>query len=95
MKDILFFELIRIAIGRQESFSHTPTDEEWRELFAEAKRQTLVGVLYEGLSHISADQKPPHQLLINWHATVQKIILDNKRVNHDTVWVSERWERLG
>ena len=54
MKDILFFELIRIAIGRQESFSHTPTDEEWRELFAEAKRQTLVGVLYEGLSHISA-----------------------------------------
>ena len=95
MKDILFFELIRIAIGRQESFSRTPTDEEWRELFAEAKRQTLVGVLYEGLSHISADQKPPHQLLINWHATVQKIILDNKRVNHDTVWVSERWERLG
>lgn len=95
MKDILFFELIRIAIGRQESFSHTPTDEEWRELFAEAKRQTLVGVLYEGLSHISADQKPPHQLLINWHATVQKIILDNKRVNHDTVWVSKRWERLG
>ena len=92
---MLFFELIRIALGRQETLSHTPSDEEWHELFTEAKQQTLVGVLYEGLCRLSADQKPPRQMLINWHATVQKIICDNKRFNHDAVWVSQRWEKLG
>lgn len=92
---MLFFELIRIALGRQETFSRTPTDEEWHELFEEAKRQTLVGVLYDGLCRLSTNEKSPHQLLINWHATAQKIICDNKRLNHDTVWVSQRWEKLG
>ena len=92
---MLLFELIRIALGRQETFSHRLSAEEWHELFKEAKEQTLLGVLYEGLCHLSADQKPPRQLLIDWHASVQKIICDNKRLNHDTIWVSERWDKLG
>ena len=92
---MLFFEFIRIALGRQETFSHTPSDEEWHELFEEAKQQTLLGIMYEGLCRLSSDQKPPRQLLIDWHASVQKIICDNKRLNHDTVWVSQRWEKLG
>ena len=65
---MLFFELIRIALGRQEAFSHKPSDEEWGELFEVARQQTLLGVLYNGLSRLSADQKLPHQLLVNWHA---------------------------
>lgn len=92
---MLFFELICIALGRQNTFSHTPTEKEWHDLFEEAKQQTLIGVLYDGLCRLSADQKPPRQLLIDWHASVQKIICDNKRLNHDTVWVSQRWEKLG
>ena len=92
---MLFFELIRIALGRQETLSHTPTEEEWHQLFDEAKQQTLIGILYEGLCRLTAAQKPPRQLLIDWHASVQKIICDNKRLNHDTVWVSQRWAKLG
>ena len=92
---MLFFELLRIALGRQEKLSRTPSEQEWSDLYEMAKEQTLLGVLYEGLCRLSSDQKPPHQLLINWHASVQKIILDNKRLNHDTVWVSQRWQKLG
>lgn len=92
---MLFFELIRIAIGRQEALSHKPSDKEWYELFEEAKRQTLVGVLYDGLCKLTANEKPPRQLLIDWHATVQKIICDNKRLNHDAIWVSSRFRKAG
>jgi len=92
---MLFFELIRIALGKQTQFSHTPSEEEWNELYAEAKRQTLVGVLYDGLGYLSIDQKPPRQLLINWHAMTQKIINKNKLFNQNTVWVSQGWEKLG
>lgn len=92
---MLFFELIRIALGRQSQFSHALSDEEWHELFVEAKRQTLVGVLYDGVCRLPVEQKPPRQMLINWHATIQKIICDNKRLNHNTVWLCQRWGQLG
>lgn len=92
---MLFFEFIRIALGEQEAFSHIPSTKEWRELFEEANRQTLLGVLYGGLCKLPADQKPPRQMLIDWHASVQKIICDNKRLNHDAVWVSERFRKVG
>ena len=92
---MLLLELIRISLGRQEQFSHAPSEKEWHELFEQAKQQTLVGILYQGVCRLPAEQKPPRQLLINWHATVQKIICDNKRFNHDAVWVSRRWEKLG
>ena len=92
---MLFFELLRIAIGRQQTLSHTPTDEEWHELYRTANEQTLLGVMYEGLCRLPAEQKPPRQVLINWHASVQKTICDNKRLNHDAVWLSRRWEKLG
>lgn len=41
MTDInnLFFELIRVAIGNQVGLSHTPSVNEWGELYAMAKKQ--------------------------------------------------------
>ncbi len=92
---MLFFELIRIAIGRQQSLSHTPSKEEWHDIYEMAKEQTLLGVMYEGLCRLTAEQKPPHQMIVDWLASVQKIISDNKRLNHDTAWVSRKWETLG
>lgn len=92
---MLFFELIRIALGRQTAFTRTPSPSEWEAMFGEAQRQTLAGVLYGGLCHLTPEQKPPHQVIIDWHATAQKIICDNKHFNHDAVWLSRKWAQLG
>lgn len=92
---MLFYELIRIALGRQEAFSQTPSPAEWEALFCEAQSQTLSGVLYGGLCRLPAEQKPPRQILIDWHATAQMIICDNKRYNHDAVWLTKKWAKLG
>lgn len=40
--DKLFFELIRVAIGNQVCLSHTPSADEWGELYAMAKKQPIV-----------------------------------------------------
>lgn len=92
---MLLIELLRIALGRQESFSRTPTDKEWRELLKESARQTVVGVAYSALYRLPADQCPPRKVLIDWQASVQKIICDNKRLNHDSIWASERFRKAG
>ncbi|MBR6030671.1 MAG: nucleotidyltransferase family protein [Bacteroidaceae bacterium] len=92
---MLFLELLRVAVERQTCLSRIPSEREWRELLKESARQAVVGVTYRALNMLPAEQRPPRQVLIDWQASVQKIICDNKRLNHDSVWVSERFLKAG
>ena len=40
MREQLFFELIRVAIGSQDMLSRPPLAEEWKQLYAMAKKQS-------------------------------------------------------
>lgn len=91
----LFFDLIRVSLGTQDALSSTPTDEMWDALFNEAQRQAIVGVIYGGLNRLPAEQRPSRKHLVDWHAAAQKTVADNKRLNHDSVWVSERFVKVG
>ena len=51
----LFFELIRVAIGTQDSLSRLPSEKEWKKLYAMAHKQSLVGVCFAGLKRLGAD----------------------------------------
>lgn len=93
--DKLFFELIRVSIGRAEKLSHTPSAEEWEWLFNKAQEQTLGGVLLTALDRVPEDQRPPRKLVFNWHSLAEQIAAINRRLDHDTVWVSSRWKKLG
>lgn len=48
----LFFELIRVAIGNAVCLSHTPNADEWGELYAMTKKQSLVGVCFAGVQRL-------------------------------------------
>ncbi len=50
MKDLLFYELVRVALGTQDRLSRTPTEEEWRMLFDMAEKQAVDGITYEALA---------------------------------------------
>jgi len=53
----LFFELLQVAIGTRKTLScmvgehgrTTPSAEQWAELFALSKKQTLVAICFQGL----------------------------------------------
>lgn len=51
----LFFELFRIAIGAQDSISHTPLVKEWETLYDMAIMHSLVGVCFAGLQKLGTD----------------------------------------
>ena len=55
--DKLFFELIRVAIGSQVCLSRTPKVKEWQELYAMAKKQSLVGVCFAGVQKLKAQRQ--------------------------------------
>ena len=58
-KERLFFELIQVAIGTRICLSHTPRADEWGELYAMAKKQSLVGVCFAGVQRLQKQQQAP------------------------------------
>ena len=80
--NILFFELIRVVIGNQVCLSHTPSADEWGELYAMAKKQSLVGVCFAGVQKLQAqEQCPPEMLYLQWMGMAAKIQQRNEVVN--------------
>lgn len=91
----LFFELIQVSVGTRDELSRVPTAEEWRHIYDEANKQALTGVLMEGVKRLKGEQIPPRQMVFDWHATSQLIASENMQTNHDCVWLSKRWTKLG
>ena len=55
----LFYQLIRVAIGTQDSLSRLPSQKEWKALYDMAKKQSLVGVCFAALQRLGADADDP------------------------------------
>ena len=78
----LFFELIRVAIGRQGRLSHSPSASEWRILCDMAERQSLLGVCFAGIKKLERqEQQPPIELYYQWLAVATQIQEQNERMN--------------
>ena len=63
----LFFELLRIAIGKQQKFTFLPNVVQWRELYHLSVHQTLSGVIFPAIECLPEDQRPPKDVLLQWY----------------------------
>lgn len=105
MTDInkLFFELIRVTIGNADCLSHTPTATEWNELYAMAKKQSLVGICFAGVQKLNAQRQAPNswgnekgeQLYLQWMGMAAKIQQRNDVVNRQCVEVQKKLADAG
>lgn len=55
--------------------------ERWRELLEQARRQTVVGIVYQGIMMLPEKLMPPEPILIRWVAEVDRIEQNNQRMN--------------
>lgn len=81
----LFFELLKVAIGKDVKLSASPNVDEWTGIFDLAQQQTLVGVMFEGIERLPADQRPPRTLLLQWYALTERIKQANRLLNRRAV----------
>ena len=70
---MMLFELIQVAIGKRTSLSHNPTAEEWGRLYADAMKQSVAGVVFEGVQKLHKEQCPPQKLLFQWLGISEQI----------------------
>lgn len=78
----LFYQLIRVALGTQGILSRTPSAAVWGELYAMAKKQSLVGICFAGVQRLQMQQQcPQEQLYLQWIGMAAKIQQRNEIVN--------------
>lgn len=70
-------ELLRIAVGLQEGFTHALTEDEWKELYDEVKKQSIVGVCFAGIEGLPKEQLPPRELIMQWYGYAECIRLQH------------------
>lgn len=90
MNDInsIFFELIRVATGTQESLTCMPSAREWGELYKMAKKQSLVGICFAALQRLGTDADEgfarigmSEMLYLTWMGMAVKILQKNQTMD--------------
>ncbi len=90
-----FFELIGVAVGLRRALTSAPSAAGWAAMYAEARRQTLVGVLYAALERLPAVQRPPREVLLPWYALAERIRRESGHLLTEAERLTERLEARG
>lgn len=87
----IFYQLIQVALGQRSCLSHSPNADEWGELYAMAKKQSLVGVCFAGVQRLQQQrQEPPEMTYLTWMGMAAKIQQRNEVLNRQCVELQAR-----
>lgn len=91
----MILELIQIALGKRDRLSHILSTDEWSSLFADAQKQSMVGIAFEGVQKLPKDQWPPQALLFKWIGTTEIIKQRNALLDKQCVKLQKRFHDVG
>lgn len=92
---MLLLELLQIALGKRDRLSHVPSKEEWRDLFADAQKQSVVGIAFAGVQRLPEEQWPPRALLFEWIGAAESIKQRNATLDRQCVKLQKRFGEAG
>ena len=92
----IFFDFLRFCIGSDSEIPSSLKEADWKELYAIAKKQCLVGVLFDGIKKLPAEHVGmKKELLLQWMAESQMLVKANVRLNDAAIQVSEWFRKKG
>ena len=92
----IFFDFLRFCIGSAKEIPGSLKEVDWKELYAIAKKQCLVGVLFDGIKKLPAEHVGMEkELLLQWMAESQMLEKANVRLNGAAIQVSEWFRKKG
>ena len=92
----IFFDFLRFCIGSAKEIPGSLKEADWKELYAIAQKQCLVGVLFDGIKKLPAEHVGMEkELLLQWMAESQMLEKANVRLNDAAIQVSEWFQKKG
>lgn len=91
----IFFDFLLFCIGSAKEIPGSLKEADWKELYAIAKKQALLGVLFHGIQRLPKELAPEQKLLIRWMVMAEQIRKQNIRLFQDSVKVCQNFENEG
>ena len=92
----IFFDFLRFCIGSDSEIPSSLKEADWKELYAIAQKQCLVGILFDGIKKLPAEHVGmKKELLLQWMAESQMLEKVNVRLNDAAIQVSEWFRKKG
>ena len=92
----IFFDFLRFCIGSESEIPDSLNEADWKELYAIAQKQALVGILFDGIQRLpSSDVGISRDLLLQWMAQCKMLEKANMRLNDAVIQVSEWFQKKG
>ena len=92
----IFFDFLRFCIGSADEIPSSLKEADWKELYAIAKKQCLVGILFDGIKKLPAEHVGmKKEFLLQWMAESQMLEKANVRLNDAAIQVSEWFRKKG
>ena len=54
----IFYQLVRVSLGSQETLSRPPSEAEWETLYSMSKKQSLIGICFVGVQKLYNNDNP-------------------------------------
>lgn len=88
-----FSQTIRCGLwGKPTDLSPAPDEATWSAIYSEARRQTVEGLLFDGIAALPAELKPDRKLVLEMSARVAAIENRNKRIEKTLVQVAKSFD---
>lgn len=91
----IFFDFLRFCIGSAKEIPDSLKEADWKELYAIAKKQCLVGILFDGIKKLPKELAPEQKLLMQWMVMAEMIRKQNIKLFLDSVKVCQNFENEG
>jgi len=92
----IFVDFLRFCIGSDKEIPDSLKEADWKELYAIAQKQCLVGFLFDGIKKLPAEHVGMEkELLLQWMAESQMLEKANVRLNDAAIQVSEWFRKKG
>lgn len=93
----IFFELIRVSIGCQNSLSRVPMVSEWQDVYQMVEKQSLVGICFNGVRQLPREQlaNMPTVLKMQWLAFSIQIQQRNEVIDQRCAELQRKLDEAG
>ena len=91
----IFFDFLRFCIGSAKEIPGSLKEADWKELYAIAQKQALLGVLFHGIRQLPKQLAPEQKLLMQWMVMAEQIRKQNIRLFQDSVKVCQNFGNEG
>ena len=91
----IFFDFLQFCIRTVAEIPASVKDADWKVMYAIAKKQALIGVLFHGIKQLPKELAPDAGLLMQWMGMAQKIRQQNIRLFLDSAKVCKKFKEVG